>query len=128
MNYAQTEPNAEEYLKRGNALLDQNDLDGAIRTYTTAIEIAPALVNAYIKRGIALRTNGDLNSAIDDFETVEKIDPNAPAKPNGLRKRSSIASEGLIQSRGFTIDLTRTLSIRLPSISIISKRKPFHSK
>jgi tetratricopeptide (TPR) repeat protein len=77
--YAQTESNAEEYLKRGNALLDQNDLDGAIRTYTNAIELAPALVDAYIKRGIALRTNGDLNGAIDDFETAEKIDPNVTA-------------------------------------------------
>ncbi|HKY28603.1 MAG TPA: tetratricopeptide repeat protein [Pyrinomonadaceae bacterium] len=59
--------------------MDQNDLDGAIRAYTTAIELAPALVDAYIKRGIALRTNGDPNGAIDHFEAMEKIDPNAAA-------------------------------------------------
>jgi tetratricopeptide (TPR) repeat protein len=77
--YAQTERKAEEYLKRGDALLDQRDLEGAIRTYTRAIELAPGLGEAYVKRGIALRTNGNLNDAIDDFEVAEKIDVHATA-------------------------------------------------
>jgi len=77
--YSQAKLNAEEYLKRGDALLDQNDLNGAITTYTRAIELDPALVDAYIKRGIALRTNGDLNAAIEDFEVAEKIDAAAIA-------------------------------------------------
>lgn len=77
ISYPQVTPTAEEYLTRGDAQLEENDLDGAIRTYTKAIEADPMCVNAYIKRGMALRTKGNLNGAIDDFEVAQQIDSNA---------------------------------------------------
>lgn len=104
--YPQTELKAEQYLERGDALLDQGDLEGAIRTYTRAIELDPDLVQAYIKRGIALRTNGDLNDAIDDFVVAEKIDVNATVGNRYIAE--SYSNRGYIETGQLQIELAIT--------------------
>lgn len=72
-------PAAKEYLSRGDVQLSEDDVHGAISSYTRSIELDPSLVEAYIKRGMALRTKGNLNDAISDFEAAQQIDGQATA-------------------------------------------------
>ena len=48
-----TVESAENYLNKGNTLLDQEDYESAILAYDKALDLNPDLADAYFKRGFA---------------------------------------------------------------------------
>jgi tetratricopeptide (TPR) repeat protein len=88
-------PTARDYLKRGDIQLNRNNLVGAIRNYSKAIELDPSFADAYIRRGMARRAKGSLNGAIEDFERAEEIDPESTY--NNRHVADSYSNRGFIE-------------------------------
>src|SRR5881628_3640501 len=63
---------------RGNLLLNEGDLDGALSDFNKAVESDPRYVMAYNNRGIAKIAKGDQDGAMADFNEAIKIDPHHP--------------------------------------------------
>jgi tetratricopeptide (TPR) repeat protein len=59
----------------GIALLDSEDVDGAIREFQTALRINPNYVAAHHNLGLALHRRKDLKGAIRAFRAALQIDP-----------------------------------------------------
>ena len=91
----QAKPTAREYLKRGDVQLSRNNLVGAIRNYTKAIELDPSFAEAYVRRGMARRAKGSLNGAIEDFERAEEIHPESTF--NNRQVADSYSNRGFIE-------------------------------
>lgn len=76
----QIEPReAKFYGLLGDTRLRQNDYDGAIRLYQSAIERNPNFFQPYLTRGIAQRQRGDLGRAQQDFKKSISLLPTATA-------------------------------------------------
>ena len=63
------------YHDRGNALLQQRDLDSAQQAFERAIAIAPRFAAAYNGLGAALHAKRDLDGAIEALHAALRIDP-----------------------------------------------------
>ena len=57
---------ADEYLRKGIAAQQQNDLNGAIDAYRKALAINPKLVEARANLGAALSAAGQFDAAIEE--------------------------------------------------------------
>jgi len=66
------------YYNRGNARLDQGDLDAAIQDYTKAIALDPQDANANYNRGDVREAQGDVAGAVADFRRYLELAPDAP--------------------------------------------------
>jgi TPR repeat len=62
------------YLRRGNAHLAKDDLDGGIVDYAEAIKLDPGNVSAYASRALAYYARGDLDRAVADYRAASKLD------------------------------------------------------
>jgi tetratricopeptide (TPR) repeat protein len=66
---------ADAFYGRGNAYLDLNQYDNAIKDYSEAIQLKPDNVDAYYNRGIAYRILKKYQLAIEDFNEFIRIRP-----------------------------------------------------
>jgi Flp pilus assembly protein TadD len=68
---------------RGIELHNNDDLDGAIAEYRTALRLNPNNVSAHNRLGNALQDKGELDGAIAEYRTALHLDPShAPAHNN----------------------------------------------
>jgi tetratricopeptide (TPR) repeat protein len=70
------EPSAAAFNK-GKLLSQRHDYNGAIASYSQAIELNPKWAEVYVERGIALRMSGRLDQAIEDFDKATELNPQA---------------------------------------------------
>jgi tetratricopeptide (TPR) repeat protein len=80
---------AQEALKRGMALGQRGDLDGAITEFNTAIRLNPSDPSVYLERATVLTLKKDADHALADLNEVLRLDPkNARARNNrGIQYR-----------------------------------------
>jgi tetratricopeptide (TPR) repeat protein len=64
------------YHSRGNAYLDMENYDGAVKDYTEAIKLAPRQAWSYANRGKARLLQGRYDQAIADTTEAAKLRPN----------------------------------------------------
>ncbi len=64
-----------DYVNRGNARADRQDLDQAIADYGEALARNPRHATAYYDRGSAWRLKGDYDKAIADYDRAIALDP-----------------------------------------------------
>jgi tetratricopeptide (TPR) repeat protein len=60
---------------KGDALFKSGDVDGAIKEYNVAIQIAPAFVEAYNNLGFILARRAKVNEAVMRYQKALEIDP-----------------------------------------------------
>jgi tetratricopeptide (TPR) repeat protein len=65
--YAGSQPNADDYIRLGDAYQKSGCSQLAIASYSQALLIDPQNGTAYLQRGVAYKDIGNLQSAIDDF-------------------------------------------------------------
>ena len=70
---------AERCLKSGDQRASRGDLEGAIRSYTTAIKWGRDYPLAYHNRGLAKIALGQIVEAKADFERAHELDASLPA-------------------------------------------------
>lgn len=68
-------PEAQGHIRRGDALYNRHDLDGAIAEYRKAIGLDPNYVNAHINLGNALDDAGRTGEAIQEYLAALRISP-----------------------------------------------------
>jgi tetratricopeptide (TPR) repeat protein len=78
------------HARRGDALAEQGDFEGAIAEYTRAIVQDPQCSIAYLQRGILRHREGDLEGAIADYTEAIRHDP---------RQALAYANRGLCRLR-----------------------------
>ena len=66
---------AQAHYLRGNALMNSNDVDGAIAEYRTAIDLAPGQPRTYFQLALALRAKQDETGEEGALEQVLAINP-----------------------------------------------------
>jgi tetratricopeptide (TPR) repeat protein len=71
------------YNNRGVGKVRKDDLESAIRDFTSALDHNPNFVDALKNRGIAFHLLGKYDDAIADFNQALQIDPKATAIYNG---------------------------------------------
>lgn len=81
------ELSALEYLEKGAAELREKNWDGAVASYSRAIDKNPKLQEAYIGRATALRKKGHLREALTTVDTALQI---APASSRARAVKSSV--------------------------------------
>lgn len=62
-------------MEEGDRRLKADDLDGAIETFSKAVELDPKFVPAWYLRGLARSRKGDGAGAIADFSKALELDP-----------------------------------------------------
>lgn len=65
----------EQLVEHGNQLFAKGDVQGAIDSYTQAIQVKPDYVNAYHNRGLAYHKAGRHQDAIADFDKTIELSP-----------------------------------------------------
>jgi tetratricopeptide (TPR) repeat protein len=63
---------------RGNAYLDQGDIDHAIADFAESIRLNPALPQSFYDRGRAYLAKKDTRRAIQDFDQTVRLNPDIP--------------------------------------------------
>jgi tetratricopeptide (TPR) repeat protein len=63
------------YLNRGNALVENGQIDTAIQDYDQSLKNNPLSAEAFARRGIALELKADFDTAIGDCDNALKLDP-----------------------------------------------------
>jgi tetratricopeptide (TPR) repeat protein len=63
------------YLNRGNALVENGQIDVAINEYDQSLKNNPLSAEAFARRGIALELKSDFDSATADCDNALKLDP-----------------------------------------------------
>jgi tetratricopeptide (TPR) repeat protein len=63
------------YLNRGNALVDNGQIDVAIQEYGESLKNNPLSAEAFGRRGIALELKAEFDSAVGDCDNALKLDP-----------------------------------------------------
>ncbi len=76
---AQCQKTAEDWLNKGNALLDQEKYDEAIKAYDEAIRLDPNHAAAWILKGGALAKQGKYDEAIKIIDEAIRLDPKVAA-------------------------------------------------
>ena len=69
-------------LARGDELLDNGDMAGALKAYAEAIEHEPENPLARLSRASALHDKGDLDRALADYDEALRLDPRNPVAFN----------------------------------------------
>lgn len=69
---------AEGFVQRGHGLLDNGNLEGAIRDFSEAIRLSPDLSSAHAGRGKALLLRRDVDGAIRDLSEAIRLNPERP--------------------------------------------------
>ncbi|MCZ6763622.1 MAG: tetratricopeptide repeat protein, partial [Alphaproteobacteria bacterium] len=82
---------AEAYINLGNLLIDQRRFERARQHFSTAVDIAPHLVEAHNGLAISLNRLGDKDAAADRLKVALGIAPNNPHVLNNL---ANILREG----------------------------------
>ena len=72
---AEEKANAEKLKQKGNSLMSGKNFDGAIETYTKAIDLDPTNPVYYSNRAAAYSSKGDHLSAVGDAEKAIEVDP-----------------------------------------------------
>jgi len=70
-------PLAKRYYDSGRKLLEQNNFDDAIDSYTKAIELDPTYSSAYFNRSLCYAIKGNYELASRDALMVMKLEPNS---------------------------------------------------
>jgi len=63
------------YLNRGNALVENGQIDLAIQDYDQSLKNNPPSAEAFARRGIALELKADFDTAAGDCDNALKLDP-----------------------------------------------------
>jgi tetratricopeptide (TPR) repeat protein/tRNA A-37 threonylcarbamoyl transferase component Bud32 len=66
---------ARDHIQLGTVLQDKGNLEGAIRCYRTAIDLAPKNSAAHNNLGLAMRAKGDVEGAIGCYRTAIDLNP-----------------------------------------------------
>ena len=67
LDYVESEPGSESFYNQGNLKYSNNDFEGAIASYSKAIELNANFAQAYYSRAQVKRQVNDLNGAVADF-------------------------------------------------------------
>lgn len=73
------------YFNRGNAYIDKNNYDQAIKDYTKVIELNPQNADAYNNRGASYINKNNYDQAIKDYQKAIEIDPNVKYAKENLK-------------------------------------------
>jgi S1-C subfamily serine protease/regulator of sirC expression with transglutaminase-like and TPR domain len=77
------EPEALAFVEQGNAKMDKEEYDGAIKDFSEAIRLDPRNAQAYLERGFAWACKDEFDNAIKDYDMAIRLDPkNARAYMN----------------------------------------------
>jgi len=79
-----TRAEAKEHLKRGVALAEERDSEGAIKEFQTAIRLNPNDAEAHFKLAETLRDRLDIDGAIAELRTAIRLNPNDAAMHTDL--------------------------------------------
>jgi Flp pilus assembly protein TadD len=79
-----TRAKAKECLKRGVALDEKGDAEGAIKEFQTAIRLDPNNAEPHYDLAVELAHKGDLSGAIAEYRTAIRLNPNDAAAHNNL--------------------------------------------
>ncbi len=82
----------EDYLRRGARCEASGDLDGAIKNYRKAIELAPFMPTPYYVLGLALEKNGQMDEAMEFYKKAMDLDIGL-FTPQASREFSDILSK-----------------------------------
>lgn len=74
------------YVRLGEALAANNDLDNAIKAYQKAIRIDPDDVSAHYNLGVAYYYKKDKHAAAEEFQAAAKLEPDDPAVLASLKQ------------------------------------------
>lgn len=66
---------AQAYYEEGLARQEAGDADGALQSFTWAIEVAPDFAPAYVARGTVFLAQGRIDLALDDANAALEADP-----------------------------------------------------
>src|SRR4051794_27400865 len=94
----------------GDKKLRNNDIVGAIETFSQGIKEEPRDVQNYFGRAKAYRLKGDLNEAIADLTHVIRIQPNNNVAYYG-RAQIYCSSSGQYDPEKAIVDYTRAIYI-----------------
>lgn len=101
--FGQAADPAQIYVQKGKSLLSRGDIEGAIASYTRAIELNPKSAIAYLHRGYARREQGSLDKAIEDYEKATELD--ARTTTNNWQVAEAFTNRGLIRKERLDVDL-----------------------
>ena len=96
-----------EYDNNGIAKAKAGDYEGAIKDFTSAIELNPYYAGAYNDRGIAKRLSGDYEGAVEDLSKAIELNPDyfGAYCNRGFIKGSLGDYEGAIEDHTKAIEL-----------------------
>ena len=66
---------AAQHLRRGSALYNEGNIEGAIRQWKKARELVPTNAEANYRIGLALQQRGELTQAVDAFREAVRLNP-----------------------------------------------------
>src|SRR5690349_14892038 len=75
---ARAREGAEEFVKRGDELLEKGEFEKAVKEYDRALKLDAKDVRAYLGRGAARSASGDPFGAARDFSEAVALDPQEP--------------------------------------------------
>src|SRR6185295_7930729 len=64
----------DDYVRQGNLSYRQGDLDGALASYTKALEINPELADVYHARGVIYGSRNNYAAALADFTKAIEVE------------------------------------------------------
>jgi tetratricopeptide (TPR) repeat protein/membrane protease YdiL (CAAX protease family) len=101
------------YIYRGNAKLEEGDVDGAISDYSKAVELNPKDSTAFYDRGLAKDRNADFEGVIADYDEAIALNRrNIKAYDNrGLAQIKEGKLEAAMADFDMAIELNPTNSI-----------------
>ena len=68
---------SEQMIQKGDALLEQNELQSALAEFDAAVQLSPQLAVAHSRKGVVYRRMGDYEQAIDSFAEAVRLEPNS---------------------------------------------------
>ena len=125
-------PGAEDFVARGKACYEKGDFEGAVRNYSKAMELNPALTGLKIPLAMAHNTRGgqrlfkgDQAGALEDFSQAIKLDPNF-AQAHAMRANARFATKDF---DGAIADATKALELDPANQTAVNNRAlAYHAK
>ncbi len=74
----------QQYMEEADHLADKGDVEGAIRTYNSAIEKYPQQVGGHYSLAVLYHSQDRTGQAIDSFQKAAKLDPDEASIFNNL--------------------------------------------